>query len=94
VRKKELQDGYQHKTNGIFIAHEASHGYNNGRHFDSCAPTRVRCFENHASCTGCLGDQANCLTFQRNVHIDVMTVQLLTRVVDSLMCIIHIINPV
>jgi hypothetical protein len=77
VRKKEeLRDGYQRKMEEIFIAREASHDYSNGHHFGSCAPTQVCCFENCALCTGYTDDQANCPTFQRNVHMDVTIMQL------------------
>jgi hypothetical protein len=78
----------------IFIAREASRGYNNESHFGSHAPTRLRHFKNYASYTGYPDGQANCLTFQRKLHRDVTVVQLSTRVVDSSMCIEHIINPV
>jgi hypothetical protein len=56
------------RQKGVFIAHEASHRYSNGRPFDSRAPTRVRHFKNCASCIGYLGSQANCPTFQRKIH--------------------------
>jgi hypothetical protein len=89
-----MWDGYQRKTKGVFIACEASHGYSSGRHFGSRAPTRVCHFENRALWAGYPDGQANYPTFQRNVHRDVMVVQLLTHVTDSSMCIKHIINPV
>jgi hypothetical protein len=60
--------------NKIFIACEALHGYSNERHFGSCAPTRVRHFENRVSCAGYPDSQANCPTFQRKVHRDMMVV--------------------
>jgi hypothetical protein len=62
-KKRELRDGYQRKMNEIFIASEASRGYSNGCPFDSRAPTRVRHFENRASCAGYPDGQENCLTF-------------------------------
>jgi hypothetical protein len=62
-KKEELRDGYQRKTNDIFIACEASHGYSNECHFDSRTLTQVRHFENRASCAGCLDGQGNCPTF-------------------------------
>jgi hypothetical protein len=92
--KRELRDGYQHKTKEIFIASEASRGYSNGCPFDSCAPTRVCHFKNRASCAGYPDGQANCLTFHRKVHRDMTAVQQKTCVADSSMCIEHIINPV
>jgi hypothetical protein len=93
-KKRELRDGYQRKTMEIFIASEASRGYSNGHTFDSRAPTRVRHFRNRASCAGCPDDQANCPTFQRKVHRDVIAMQQATHVADSSMYIKHIINPV
>jgi hypothetical protein len=62
-RQDGMQNGYQHKTKGVFIAREVSHGYSNGCHFGSRAPTRVRHFENCASCTSYPDGQANCPTF-------------------------------
>jgi hypothetical protein len=67
-KKRELGDGYQHKTKEIFIASEASHGYSNGHPFDTRTLTRVCHFENHTSCAGYLDGQANYPTFQRKVH--------------------------
>jgi hypothetical protein len=62
-----MRDGYQRKTKRIFIACEASHRYSNERRFDSCAPTQVCRFENHALCACYPDGQANCPTFQRKV---------------------------
>jgi hypothetical protein len=60
-RREEIRDGYRRKMTEIFIACEVS-------------PTRVRHFENCASCVGYLDGQANCLTLKRNVHRDVTVV--------------------
>jgi hypothetical protein len=62
-RQEGMRDGYHRKTKGVFIACEASHGYNNGRHFDSRTSTRVCHFENRASCAGYPDSQAKCSTF-------------------------------
>jgi hypothetical protein len=67
-----MRDGYQCKTQGVFIAREALCRYSNRHTFDSRAPTQVHRFVNHASCVGYLDSQANCLAFQRKVHRDVM----------------------
>jgi hypothetical protein len=89
-----MGDGYQRKTNEIFIACEASRGYSNGRHFGSHTPTRVRHFQNRASCFSYPDNQSNYPTFHKKVHRDVTAMQLLTRVAGSSMCIGHIINSV
>jgi hypothetical protein len=89
-----MRYGYQCKTNGVFIACEVSHHYSNWCTFNSRAPTQVRQFVNHASCVNYLDGQANGSAFQRNVHRDVTVVQQLPRVVDSSICIEHIINLV
>jgi hypothetical protein len=60
-----MGDGYQRKTKEIFIACEELRGYNNEHRFGSRTPTRVRRFENRASCAGYLDSQANCPTFQK-----------------------------
>jgi hypothetical protein len=75
-----MRDGYQRNTKEIFIAHEASHDYSNGRRFGDHTPTQVRHFKNRASCVGYPDGQANYPTFQRKVHRDVTIVQLSTRV--------------
>jgi hypothetical protein len=62
-RQGGTRDGYQRKTNVVFIACEASRCYSNVRHFGSHAPTQVRCFENRASCIDYTDGQANCPTF-------------------------------
>jgi hypothetical protein len=50
VRKREeLRDGYQRKTNEIFIAHEASHSYSMYVILVPACPLVVRHFENHAT---------------------------------------------
>jgi hypothetical protein len=56
--RKGIRDGYQRKTKEIFIVCEVLRRYSNGRHFDSRAPTRLRCFENCAYCTGYPHSQA------------------------------------
>jgi hypothetical protein len=91
-KKRGLRDCYQRKIKEIFIASEVSRGYSNGHPFDSHVPTRVCHFKNHASCASYSDAQAKFLTFQRKVHKDVTVVQLLTHVVDSSLCIEHIIN--
>jgi hypothetical protein len=73
-KKRELRDDYQRKMNEIFIASEASRGYDNRCSFDSCARTRVHHFENRALCVGYPDDQENCSTFQRKVHREMMVV--------------------
>jgi hypothetical protein len=78
----------------IFITSEASRDYGNGCPFDSRVPTQVHHFGNRASCAGYPDGQANCLTFQRKVHRDVMAMQQATRVADLSMYIEYIINPV
>jgi hypothetical protein len=62
-----MRDGYQRKTNEVFIAREAS-WLQYGRTFGPCAPTRVCRFENRASCAGYPDGQANSPTFQYKVH--------------------------
>jgi hypothetical protein len=89
-----MQDGYQRKTNVVFIAREVSRRYSNGRTFGSRAPTYVRCFENRVSCAGYPDGQTNYSIFQKRYTEDVTVVQQLTHVADPLMCIEHIINPV
>jgi hypothetical protein len=90
-----MRDGYQRKMKVIFIAREASCDYSNGRRFGSRASTRVRHFENHVSCVSYPDDQVNYSSFQRNVHRDVMAMQLTTCVLWSRQCVSkHIINPV
>jgi hypothetical protein len=59
-RREGMRYGYHRKTKEIFIAREASHGYSNGHHFGSHAPTRVHHFENRASYASCQEGQANC----------------------------------
>jgi hypothetical protein len=59
-----IRIGYQRKMKEIFIAREASRGNSNGHHFGSLAPTRLRHFENRASCADYPDGQANCSTFQ------------------------------
>jgi hypothetical protein len=49
----------------IFMANEVLRRYNNGRCFDSSAPTQARHFENRASCVGYSDGQANYSTFQK-----------------------------
>jgi hypothetical protein len=44
-----MRDGYQYKTEVVFIAQEASRRYSNRRTFDSRRLTQVRCFMNRAS---------------------------------------------
>jgi hypothetical protein len=79
-------DEKQCQTEGVFIAREVSQRYSNGCCFDSCMPTRVRCIENRVSCTSYPDGQANCLTFQRKIHRDVMAVQQWTRVLQTRQC--------
>jgi hypothetical protein len=74
-KEKKLRDGYQHKTMEIFIANEASRGYNNGCPFNSRMPTRVRHFGNRSSRVGYPDGQASYPTFQKKVHRDVTVVQ-------------------
>jgi hypothetical protein len=92
-KEKKLQDDYQRKMKGVFICREVLRRYSDGHLFSPCAPTRVHRFDNRASCVGYPDGQDNYSTFQRNVHRDVTVVQLSTCVVDSSMCIKHIINP-
>jgi hypothetical protein len=61
--ERRMQDGYQSKVKGVFIAREVSRRYSNGCTFDSHAPTKMRRFENHASCVGYLDGQASSLAF-------------------------------
>jgi hypothetical protein len=89
-----MQDGYQSKVKGVFIAREVSRRYSNGCTFDSHAPTKMRRFENRASCVGYLDGQASSLAFQRKVQRDMMAMQQLTHVADLSICIEHIINLV
>jgi hypothetical protein len=78
------------------MAHKASYSYNNGHHFGSHGPTRVRRFENRASCADYPDDQANYQIFQRKVPKDVTAGQLSTSVTPyvtkSLIMIIRLLS--
>jgi hypothetical protein len=84
---EEMRDGYQRKMKEISIARETSRYYSNEHHFGSHIPTQVRQFENHASWAGYLDGQVNCPTFYRNVHRDVIAVQLSTHVLRTRQCV-------
>jgi hypothetical protein len=75
----------------IFITNEVSRRYNNRRRFDSSAPTQAHHFENRASVIQTVKETVQ--LFRKKYTKDMTAVQQLTRVVDSSMCIEHIINP-
>jgi hypothetical protein len=75
----------------IFITNEVSRRYNNRRRFDSSTPTQAHRFENRASVIQTVKETVQ--LFRKKYTEDVTVVQQLTRVVDSSMCIEHIINP-
>jgi hypothetical protein len=76
-------DEQQRRTRGVFIFHEASRPYGNGRHFDSRMPTRARRIECRPSCVGYPDDLANCSIFLKKVHRDVTVAQQSTCVLQT-----------
>jgi hypothetical protein len=81
-----MRDGYQRKTNEIFIARKMSRGYSNVCHIGSHTPTRVRHFKNHASCASYPDGKLSNFS-EKKVHRDMMAMQLSICMLRTRQCV-------